>query len=349
MSASGHFHRLPEPPAGKAAQRLSWPRGRAAEHQPETLQQGFAWVLSLKFPSALLTPVLRSSQHACLRSGQVWAESYADRLSIREYSQHSKCATCCRHKLILSRLGNDRKAHEEQTIAYGAHLRRQYEDRCQYWKARATSRSKVLSGQQFTTICLIIDSIDHSKLRWPRCLPLQSKDFGSFVRPHLTCAGVLVHGYMSMLAISESFIPGDSSRTTEILAHVLHRLASEFNIDCRFVQLLIQSDNCSKEGKNNTVLRWLSAQVAARRLARAETRFLQSGHSHEDVDSWFALLAGFIEQHQDVPTPEAFHSVLEKFLQQDGKRSTEPVGHVVKLDAVRNWPLGFRVSSCFNH
>ena len=240
--------------------------------------------------------------------------------------------------MILSRLSEDRRALQEQTLAYGAHLRRQYMDRCIYWQARASSRLKGLS-RNILTICMIIDSIDHQKLRWPRALCLQSKDFNNFVRPHLTCTGVLVHGYFSLLAVSEQWIPADSSRTCEIIAHACHRLVEDHGVDLRNVNLLLQSDNCSKEGKNNCMLGWSAAQVATRRVHSISQQYLQSGHSHEDVDQWFSLLTSYIQQHQHVSSPEAFVTLLEGFLQDIGRRSTEPAAHVVKMDAVRNWPL----------
>ncbi|CAE7894971.1 unnamed protein product, partial [Symbiodinium microadriaticum] len=262
---------------------------------------------------------------------KVWAQSFHQLLSIREYSQHSKCASCIRHKMIVSRLGNDYRARQAQVIAYGRHLRRQYDDRLRYWRNRAQSRIRALGVRQLLTVCLIIDSIDHSKLRWPRSLVLQSKDFASFNRPHLTCTGVICHGYSALLCVSETHISADSSRTTEIIMHTLQRLQSNLKVDLRACQLVVQSDNCSKEGKNNTLLRTLSGLVASRRLARAELNFLESGHSHEDVDSWFALLAAFIEQHQEVHSPEAFVDLLNGFLRAQ-PRPHEEDRAVVKLD-----------------
>ncbi|CAE7258581.1 unnamed protein product, partial [Symbiodinium sp. CCMP2456] len=247
-----------------------------------------------------------------------------------------------RHKLILSRLSNDWKARQAQMLAYGAHLRRQYEDRVQYWRSRAQSRIRALSVRQLMNVTVILDSIDHAKLRWPRSLLLQSKDFASFARPYLTCTGVIIHGHLAMLAISENHVSADSSRTTEIVMHALERLQRKM-IDVRMIELILQSDNCSKEGKNNTLLRTLAGLVASRRLGRCECRYLESGHSHEDVDAWFGQLAGFIEQHQDVPTPEAFTELLTAFLHAQ-PRQNEEERVVVKLDQVRDWRFGLDVT-----
>ena len=59
----------------------------------------------------------------------------------------------------------------------------------------------------------------------------------------------------------------------------------------------------------------------------------------QDVDSWFALLAAFIEQHQEVHSPEAFVDLLNGFLRAQ-PRPHEEDRAVVKLDQVRNWSFG---------
>ena len=136
---------------------------------------------------------------------------------------------------------------------------------------------------------------------------LQSKDFASFNRPHLTCTGVICHGYSALLCVSETHISADSSRTTEIIMHTLQRLQSNLKVDLRACQLVVQSDNCSKEGKNNTLLRTLSGLVASRRLARAELNFLESGHSHEAPSHGVPESMGFVGHNS---AAEGFQSLV---------------------------------------
>ena len=108
----------------------------------------------------------------------------------------------------------------------------------------------------------------------------------------------------------------ESSRTVEILIHILHKLAEEHGLDLRQVELVIQSDSCSREGKNFSVVRIAAVLVLIHKLSRVELRYLASRHSHEDVDAFFGVLAGYIEQHNEVWTPEAFMDLLNKFLSQ---------------------------------
>lgn len=101
------------------------------------------------------------------------------------------------------------------------------------------------------------------------------------------------------------------------------------DIDLRNTELVLVTDNASKEGKNNTVLRFLSGMVSTRKLLRAEFRSLESGHSHEDLDQAFSSLAS-----------QQFLSCIKRWLNTPSVRPLEPVHVVEKLDMVRSWNLG---------
>ena len=154
----------------------------------------------------------------------------------------------------------------------------------------------------------------------------------------MTCTAAIAHGHLAALVISESYVMADSSRTAEILMHVLNRIAQQ-GVDLRAVELVVQSDNSSKEGKNNTVARMVSMLVQSHRLARCELRYLESGHSHEDVDAFFGVVAGHIEQFNEVLTPEAFMTLLQGFMALPSVRPLESLRFALKMDSVRDWTL----------
>ncbi|CAK9007548.1 Modification methylase ScrFIA [Durusdinium trenchii] len=56
-----------------------------------------------------------------------------ERISLKLFSA---CGVCTRHKLIISKLGNDRAARDSQMREFVAHLQRQYRDRTHYWAAQ---------------------------------------------------------------------------------------------------------------------------------------------------------------------------------------------------------------------
>lgn len=117
------------------------------------------------------------------------------------------------------------------------------------------------------------------------------KTFGQFIRPCLGCTMILLHGFAALVCVSEPHLAHDSSWTCEIVSHALNVLKSQFpNIDVRKVHLSCHGDNSSKELKNNSLLRLLSACVSQRRLHSASLSTLMSGHSHEDIDQCFSSL-----------------------------------------------------------
>ena len=276
----------------------------------------------------------------------MWQEDFAQHLVVREHGAHAKCAACVKHKLILKRLGDDRSAYRRQMSEFSRHLTRQYNDRLMYWKSRARSRLPSLpSGSR--SIVAIVDGMDHAKYRWPRSSNMISKDFASFVRPHLDCTGLLCHGHCAVLALSEGFVQKDASWAVELLCHVMHEISARDSVDLTDAEFVVQADNCSREAKNNTMARYLGLMVASGRLKRAEMRFLQSGHSHEDIDAWFGNLSSWIQSHKEIHTPLDFLSVLRNYMERPSTRPTEPLKLAHKIDMVRDWTYGRSFESSF--
>ena len=205
-------------------------------------------------------------------------------------------------------------------LQYNKHLDRQYRDRTVYWKSRAASRLRSLSGGiGFQTICCIIDGMDKSKFRFPRTLYMQSKELHGMTRPSLEMVGSLVHGHCLILTISDPRVHKDSSAICDILSHTLNRLALS-GVDLRRAEFLLQADNTSREVKNNSVIRLMSALVGAKRLGRCEVRFLQSGHSHEDIDGLFSVISSSLEASNELHLPHHFCDKLRHFLRQPQAR-----------------------------
>lgn len=266
---------------------------------------------------------------------EVWSESFGDKLALRQISQHRKCSTCCKHKALLKKLANDRFGRQLQLSQYAAHLRGQYADRVCYWNARSASRL-VLSSHGLKTCCIFIDGMDHSKFRFPRsAVTGSSKQFANFVRPHVDTHLCLIHGFMTLLAQSPPWVSKNSNFCIELILHCLHRINS--HTDCRGVELVVQSDNTSKEVKNNGSLRMASLLVSRHKVARCEFRMLLSGHSHEDGDALFGAITYHLERCSELHTPHDFVAALRRFLANPKTRPDEPYHDVVEVHQVRDW------------
>lgn len=271
-------------------------------------------------------------------SSQVWTDSFARKLAIRERTQHAKCATCTRHKAILKRLANDANARAVQALAFSCHLKRQYADRVKYWEARSQSRLREALPSGLIKVAIITDGLDKAKYKYPRSRIMASKEYDGLNRPSLDMVATIMHGYGMLLTLSEPFLPKDSSFSCEVVMNTLNKLAS-LGTDMRVVSLHLQADNTAREVKNNSTLRLVGALVASHRLHDAQICNLVAGHSHEDVDGFFSGLTAYLEAHTELHTPEDFRACLTSYLSDASIRPHELDRSVEIVDVVRDWNL----------
>lgn len=221
---------------------------------------------------------------------------------------------------------------------FSTHLRKQYSDRTVYWQGRAQSRLCQIMPTGDVVVSMIIDALDHSKMRLPRSVCLSSKDFSAFARPSLDLTACLVHGRAVHVNMTMPFVAKDSNLSNDIISHSLHALAVD-GLDLRTLDLRVQCDNTVRETKNNTTLRALACLVASSRIKRASLQSLVTGHSHEDVDAFLALVANAIQSSKEIHSPSEFQEVLRKFLQSNRVRPYESSRSVHLISAVRDWTL----------
>ena len=220
---------------------------------------------------------------------------------------------------------------------YQRHLHRVFEDRSRYWSARTQSRLKQIVSSGNLVVSCIIDGIDHSKFRFPRSLVTMSKEMAAFVRPTMDMVACLAHGHGVWMIPTLPHVAKDSSLTVDILTHVLHSLA-ERGVDCRTVDFRLQSDNTTRETKNNVTLRWLGFMIGSHRLRRGTLSCLSTGHSHEDIDQAFSVVSNWIQREKELHVPEHFCKVLERLLADSTFRLQDcSIRKVHLVSAVREW------------
>ena len=187
-----------------------------------------------------------------------------------------------------------------------------------------------------TTIVMIIDGMDQSKFCWPRAPFFTNHEFDGFVRPRLHITGVLVHGYFSMLTISHTDISKSGSTTVDLVAHILTEL-HQLGVSLSDAHVHCQLDNTASTNKNNTLLLFLAAMVAAGLICTFTANFLRVGHTHEDMDQFFGELAKWVKKRLHYAQCLAeFKVSLDSFLKHV-HRPYEKQTRVRIVDQVRDW------------
>ncbi len=244
--------------------------------------------------------------------------------------------------MIIKRLGNNPAAQRCQRAELDRHLKRQHADRQIYYLSRARSRLDASSSAPVTITC-ILDSMDQAKHSWPRSKAMQAKQFANFNRPRLIQTTMLCHGHGMVMVLSPHHVSANSSRSCEVIAAGLTLLERQRMVDMRQVTLSIQGDNSSKELKNMSCLRMLALKTALGHVKASEMSFLSSGHSHEDIDAFFAVARKWLEKSRELWVPEAFRESLQQFVDNPAVRPYEKFRKVVLMSQYRNWNLSFNI------
>ena len=185
---------------------------------------------------------------------RIWYEEFGSILVFRAASNHAMCATCVKHKLLIRGFAGHMAARRLQVEHYSAHLQSQYLDRLCYWDLRAQSRLR-----NSLEVTIIVDGADQAKFQYPRSDLFRSKDLQGFIRPRAHIAAALMHGRGILFTVSPADLRKDANASIELIACCLQQLSKE--MDLKKVTLHLQSDNTSREVKNNVCLRFLASLV----------------------------------------------------------------------------------------
>lgn len=243
------------------------------------------------------------------------------------------CHVCLLHKLMMRDLAHHLLARESQRRLYVRHLEAQYLDRTNYWRARSISRMK--AGE----VVLIADSMDQAKFVYPRSQMFRAKDLAGLQRPKAHITAVVAHGHFTFFSVSAQDVPKDSTTMIEILSHSLTLLQKK-GVELHKTAVTIQSDNTSREFKNNPVVKWMASLVANNIVPKISLKTLRTGHSHEDIDQIFGRLASHMVKHaRHASGPHDFRTIIQSWLDSKLDRPHELGRHAVILDQCRDWKL----------
>ena len=161
---------------------------------------------------------------------------------------------------------------------------------------------------------LNLDDIDQSKMKTPYALQ-KTKDCSGMLKLDNHCTGVIVtngkfvNDRCLFAYLNNNQFCQDSNKTISIVFDVL--LCVKEKLGCLPRKLLIQSDNCSRDLKNQLVLSFYWCLVEIGVFEEVVVSHLDVGHTHGEVDQMFSVMASHLRK-KEMPTFEALCSELKK-------------------------------------
>ena len=211
-------------------------------------------------------------------------------MQFRQHHQHAECSECWSRRQELA--SKNLSAQERIVIAtkWRKHLALQYADRILYWTIRYGSRAKL------NILSIVADAMDKSKMAYPK-YPYHRvpHELENMARPRMVLTAVLAHGHRVGVFLSDDeTVTHGSDHLIEILCRVIQSIAVHGHLPSH---LCLQSDNTTSFSKNANTHLFMAWLVASSRFATVTVNYLTRGHTHEDVDAFFAELLPILRRH----------------------------------------------------
>jgi len=220
---------------------------------------------------------------------KVWRSGWGKVLAFRPRSTHSECSTCAELR-AKTRTSESLEDHIKASNLLVCHLRDQWADRAIYWCLRARARSEK------DVLLVIGDGMDKSKFgipSWEGGRAPKSTVTDHIPRPTCEVYACIAHGFrIDVYVASEGTSVGGSFATDCVLRTMdaVHRQCVENNIPYP-AYAVVQGDNTTSELKNSILARTLGCLVSAGIFKACGHFHLRVGHTHEDVDQFFGMVA----------------------------------------------------------
>lgn len=192
------------------------------------------------------------------------------------------------------------------------HLEKQRLQRQKYY----LHRKKSVGRGRKRYLSIIIDGMDQKKTDIPVMASTTKDD------PPLTqrVIGVKVHGLRNYCFIVDDNLPGGANLICEVLRRVLLDLDARNELPTEKPTLYLQIDNCG-ENKNKTLFGFLTHLVKKNIFHKIKAGFLMVGHTHEDIDQMFSVIATFLKR-ESVICPDRqslFQAIKDAFADESQK------------------------------
>ena len=245
------------------------------------------------------------------------------RIVFQAFHTHPVCAMC-------SRISDLRRTVKSEAEAKYAELRKKehmIEIRKKYVQFATRRELSIRYSDEYLHIG--IDDMDQRKLQSPYFCQ-NTKELSNILKlnNHLTgCIvtnGKLENDRLYMVFINSDQFRQDSNKTISILFEILFYMQSKFGQLPR--KLMLQTDNCVKDLKNQIVLSFYYLLVEKNIFEEVKITSMPVGHTHNDVDWMFGIIAQKLKRI-DIPTFEALKSELANIEIQSKKLTVTEITH----------------------
>lgn len=241
------------------------------------------------------------------RRWQIWKKY----LRIRKASSHAQCQTCWELQQKMNSNMLPWMVRGQAAKDLRVHYQHQYLDRCIYWSLRWASRCLG------SVLCIIIDSMDKTKMAWPRwpCERLP-KSMAGLVRPRFILTASIAHGWATLFFAQDEVHNHGSAAFCEVVCRTIEHVFQMSRRQGRQFpsHLVIQADNTVAQAKNQHAFIFLAWLVTKYKFITVNILFLMVGHTHEDVDQLFGVVLKLVLQRFRFQTPEEFLKLLHQEL-----------------------------------
>ena len=186
-------------------------------------------------------------------------------------------------------------------------------------KPGAARQSFGICNPEESCLSMIRDGADQAKFKIPRNLEMATH-FTTFWRPQLHLAAVLVHGLMDIYFAADENLKKDADTSVQELSEALELAEAALfkKGKCLPAHLCIQMDNTPRENKNQLLLKWAASLASGKKFKSVSLHFLRVGHTHEDVDRRFKLIANELTRRRILQTPMQFLEAVQHAIKKTG-------------------------------
>ena len=221
---------------------------------------------------------------------------------LRSTGTHVICTVCDAYHSRLRKVKSLEEREQLKKMRRN-HLDKQTLQREKYYKHKGKA---VANPNKYMSI--IFDGMDQKKTH----LPVWSRYTKDESPLEQRLIGVKVHGIRNYVFLVDASVPGGSNLMIEILRRVLLDLEAKGELPTKDPVLYLQADNCG-ENKNKVLFGFLTHLVRLGVFQKIKVGFLMVGHTHEDIDQFFSVLAGhLLAPHVICPDIETFVDEIKK-------------------------------------